>query len=233
MNIRDFIYYMPIIISIIGIVSIILALKTKDKKSNKCIIVMNIINIIYLISISLLIPMLLPIIVDLGIIIIWFLSFCGGILYIISISICLFKRKKLEDITENKNMFKYVLIIVLIPIILFMIILGREIYLIKNSNILLSYYSAGNGGFGDSDEFTYVINDKYCKEISIAIRYSNLFIPKSAREIDEDELQSLGYNIVLDNDNYILIYKNNELIHKERINESYFNINLKKIYYNE
>ena len=102
MMIRDFVYNMPIIISIMGLLSIFFALKNNNKKNNKLIIIFNTINIIYLFVISTLIHNLLPIIVNLGIIIIWLISIVGGILYIISTIICIVKRKKLKEIFENR-----------------------------------------------------------------------------------------------------------------------------------
>ena len=69
--IRNFIYYMPIVISVIGILSIVFALKNNSRNNNKLIIVFNIINILYLFIISTLMHNLLPIIVDLTILIIW------------------------------------------------------------------------------------------------------------------------------------------------------------------
>lgn len=182
MSVRKFIYYTPIVIAFLSVISIILALKNKDKKSNKYIIVGNIVNILYLFVISTIIHNLLPILVDLEIIIILGISIIGSILYVISIIICIIKNKKLNSINENKKIFKIFLIIILIPIIIFIISLYREIYLINHSDILLSYKSRGNGGFVDGYEFVYAINDKYCEEISIDIDlsykyYNKLFLP--------------------------------------------------------
>ena len=47
MSIRNFIYYTPIIISILSIISIFLAIKNKDKEINKYIIIGDIIFILY------------------------------------------------------------------------------------------------------------------------------------------------------------------------------------------
>ena len=179
---------------------------------------------------------LLPIIVNLGILIIWFISFVGGLLYLISIIICLTKRKRLNNIIESKKTLKFFLVIVLIPILLFVISLFKEVYLIHNSTILLSYYSRGNGDFGDSNDFVYVISDKYCEEISFDVEflynyYNKLFLPSNMKEINQKELQKIGYKIIID-DNYMSVYKDNDLIHKKSINKKYFNIDLEAIYYN-
>ena len=90
MMIRNFIYNMPIIISFIGLLSIFYALKNNNRKNNKIIIIFNIVNIIYLFVISILIHNSLPIIINLEIMITWLISIIGGILYIISIIICIF-----------------------------------------------------------------------------------------------------------------------------------------------
>jgi hypothetical protein len=238
MSIRNFIYFVPIIIAFLSIISIRLALKNKNKKINKYIITGCLVNILYLFIISTIIHNLLPILVGLEIIIVWFISIIGCILYMISIIICVIKNKKLNDINENKKIFKIFLIIILIPIIIFIISFSREMYLIRHSVIILSYESSGNGGIGDSYDFVYAINDKYCKEISIDVDtsynyYNKLFLPNKLKEINEYELENLGINVVINNDNYIFVYKNGNLIHKEKINYKYFNIDLESIFYNE
>lgn len=188
---------------------------------------------------------LLPIIVDLGILIIWFISFVGGFLYLISIIICLIKRKRLNDIIESKKTLKLFLVIVLIPILFlvivlililsFVIVLFKKVYLIHNSTLLLSYYSSGNGDFGDSNNFIYVISDKHCEEISFDVQflynyYNKLFLPSNLKEINQNDFQKLGYKIIID-DYYISVYKDNNLIHKKSINKKYYDIDLEAIYY--
>ena len=235
--IRNFIYYMPIVISVIGILSIVFAIKNKSRNNNKFIIVFNIINILYLFVISVLIHNFLPIIVDLTILIIWLISIIGGILYLISTIICICKRKKLNDNFDNKLNSKIFKILIVFPIIVFALVLFKETYLINNSEFILEYQSDGNGGFGDSHDFVYVISDKYCTEISVDADlsynyYNRMLLSKNVREVNEDELQNKGYKVVIDNQ-YIIVYKNQKLIHKKKLNDSYFNIELDSIYYNE
>lgn len=235
--IRNFIYYMPIVISVIGILSIVFAIKNKSRNNNKFIIVFNIINILYLFVISVLIHNFLPIIVDLTILIIWLISIIGGILYLISTIICICKRKKLNDNFDNKLNSKIFKILIVVPIIVFALVLFKETYLINNSEFILEYQSDGNGGFGDSHDFVYVISDKYCTEISVDADlsynyYNRMLLSKNVREVNEDELQNKGYKVVIDNQ-YIIVYKNQKLIHKKKLNDSYFNIELDSIYYNE
>ncbi len=62
--------------------------------------------------------------------------------------------------------------------------------------------------------------------------YNKLFLPSNIKEINKNELQKLGYKIIID-DNYITVYKDDDLIHKKSINKKYFNIDLETIYYNE
>lgn len=239
--IRNFIYNMPIIISFIGLLSIFYALKNNNRKNNKLIIIFNIVNIIYLFVISILIHNSLPIIINLEIMITWLISIIGGILYIISIIICIIKRKKLKEITQKKLIFKIFLIIILIPAIIFIAFLYKETYLINNSEIILSYHSKGNGLFGNSNDFVYVLNDKYCKEISIDVDlsykyYNKIFLPDKLIEISENELHNKGIEAVIEKENdkvYLYIYKNKNLIHKKKLNQSYFNIDLEHVFYNE
>lgn len=233
--IRDLIYYMPKLISIIGLFSIILALKNKYRNNNKLIIIFNIINIVYLLIISVL-HNFLPIIVDMRILIIWLISFVGGILYLISTIICIFRRKKTKENFENKLIVKLFLVIILTPIIIFTIFVYKEVQLINKSEFILCYNSSGNGGLGDYYDFVYVVNTKSCKEISIDVDLSysddKMFLPKKMKEITENELQHKGYKVVIDNE-YIKVYKNKELIHKKKLNDRYFNTELSSILYNE
>ena len=235
--IRNFIYYMPIVISVIGILSIGFALKNKSRNNNKFIIIFNIINILYLFVISVLIHSFLPIIVDLIILIIWLISIIGGILYLISTIICICRIKELNDNSDNELISKIFKILIVVPIIVFALVLFKETYLINNSEFILGYQSDGNGGFGSLHDFVYVISDKYCTEISVDVDlsynyYNRMFLSKNVREVTEDELQNKGYKVVIDN-HYIIVYKNQKLIHKKKLNDSYFNIELESIYYNE
>lgn len=238
MLLRNFVYYTPILISVFSILSIILASKNRDKKYNKYISIFCIINILYLFITAMLLHNWLPIIVNLDILLIWLISILGTILYVISTVICLIKRKKLNSVKNSKKVYIIFLIELLIPIILFVISLCNEIYLINNSFILLTYNSNGNGGFGDSEDFIYAISDKYCAEVSIDIGLYNdyfkqSFLFKNLKKINENELKDLGVKTTIDNDSYILVYKNNKLVCKEKVKEKYFNIDLKEIYYNE
>ena len=237
MMIKDYIYYMPIVISIIGAFSIILTLKNKDRDNNILIIVFNIINILYLFIISVLIHNLLPIIVDLTILVIWLISIIGGVLYLISTIICIRKRNELNDNSENKLNLKVLKIIMLLPIIIFALILCKEVYLINNSEFILAYHSAGNGWFGDSYDFVYVVSDKYCTEISVDVDlsynyYNKMLLPKKMKEVTENELQNKGFKVVIENQ-CINVYKNQKLIQKKKINGRYFNTKLDSVYYNE
>ena len=236
--IRDFIYFMPIIISIIGVLSIILAIKNKNRINNKLLIAFDIINVIYLFTVSTVIHNILPIMVDLTIIVNGFVSIIGGILYIISSIICICKRKKINDNSENKFIIKLFILIIVIPIIIFISILFREVHLINNSEFILSYHSTGNGGLGDTYDFIYVVSDKYCEETSIDVDiiyeyyYNKMFFTKKLKKITEVELNNKGYEVIIEND-YIKVYKNKQLVHKKKLNEKYFNIDLKKVYCNE
>lgn len=130
------------------------------------------------------------------------------------------------------------IIIILIPAVAF---LCKETYLINNSEIILSYHSSGNGGFGDSNDFVYAVSDKYCKEISIDVDlsygyYNKMFLPDKLIEINENELHNKGIEVVIERENdkrYLYIYKNKKLINKKKLNQSYFNVDLEGVFYNE
>ncbi len=105
------------------------------------------------------------IITDLGFLLVEIISFIGEILYLIAIIICIVKKKKVGDINKNKSILILFLIIIFLPIILFIMCLTREIYLIKNSSIIVFYNPGSLDSPGETD-FAYAISDKYFEEIS-------------------------------------------------------------------
>ena len=237
--IRDFIYYVPMLLVIVGGFSMVLAANNRDREINEFLIIFNIINIIYLFVISMLMHNLLPIIVDMRILFIWFISAIGGVLFFISLIIGFCNRKKLNNNSVNKSTLRVLKIILGSPIILLVIVFAKELYLINNSSFLLAYEAHGNYGIGDYYDFVYAISDKYCKEIGIDVKYSymdyRLFLPKKLKEITEEELHELGYEVEIEKgtyDNYLNIYKNDKLIYKELLDDNYSGIELEGIYYN-
>lgn len=237
MNLKSFFNYMPTIISIFSIVSIVLSIRNKTKNYLSQLIKLNIIAIIYLFLTAYIIPGRLYIILTMDLLLVWFVSLLGGTLYLISIIICVVKIKKKKKHKPSNKINKTFLILILIPVILFLLIFGKETYLIKNSTLLVTYNSSGNGGFDGSRTFVYAINDEYCAEVSIDVdlaHYNNLaFLLKNLKRVEIDDHKNLDYEIVLkEKEKNIYIYKNNKLIHQKKINKKYFNISQKTIYQN-
>ena len=241
MKLKNYIYFVPVIISLLGILAIILAVKNKDRKRNKYIIIGSIINILYLFIIgSNFIGYYFSIITDLGFLLVEIISFIGGILYLIAIIICIAKKKKVEDINKNKNI-----------LILFLIIITREIYLIKNSSIIV-FYNASS--LGETD-FAYAISDKYFEEISTEmdlIEYAKIpVVPKNIIETNESTLTKNGITIkkktsceryvenskihgCFGSTDYIYVYKNSKLMNKKKIPSKYSVASFPaNVYYNE
>lgn len=252
MKLKNYIYFVPVIISLLGILAIILAVKNKDRKRNKYIIIGSIINILYLFIIgSNFIGYYFSIITDLGFLLVEIISFIGGILYLIAIIICIAKKNKVEDINKNKNILILFLIIIFLPIILFIMCLTREIYLIKNSSIIV-FYNASS--LGETD-FAYAISDKYFEEISTEmdlIEYAKIpVVPKNIIETNESTLTKNGITIkkktsceryvenskihgCFGSTDYIYVYKNSKLMNKKKIPSKYSVTSFPaNVYYNE
>lgn len=255
MKLKNYIYFVPVIISLLGILAIILAVKNKDRKRNKYIIIGSIINILYLFIIgSNFIGYYFSIITDLGFLLVEIISFIGGILYLIAIIICIVKKKKVEDINKNKSILILFLIFIFLPIILFIMCLTREIYLIRNSSIIVFYNPGSLDSLGETD-FAYAISDKYFEEISTEmdlIEYAKIpVVPKNIIETNESALAKNGITIkkktsceryyengeiqgCIGPTNYIYVYKNSKLMSKKKIPSKYsvdsFPAN---VYYNE
>ena len=137
-------------------------------------------------------------------------------------------KKGNEMISYSKKSILVILSFIILPILLLSYSLLKEYYLIINSDLVLVYKSNGNGGIGDSNNFAYAINENYCEEISLGIAIGDYslvkYLPKKSKKIDNVENIN-DYSVSLDNTKYIIIYKNNKLIHKKQINSNYSNIN--------
>lgn len=233
MLIRDYIYGIVIIFSLISFKSLIDSITNKNKYIGKRIIVIDIVCILYLIGLCI-VSILLKINFPFNQIIFWGLGILSNLLFVISIIICLIRSKKMElNIRSNKIKITMILLIIM-PIITFLFFYFRENYFINNSNLILVYKSNGNGGFGDGQNFAYAINKNFCKEISIGTEfdgaYMKKFLPQSVIEVNPGYIQNVNYKIEDDESGRkILIYKDGKYIHKEKINPKYFNIVLKKV----
>ncbi len=232
MLLKNCIYFILIVISLLSIPILIYSIKNKNKNNSKSIKIIIIFYIIYLILGAVVIPDILCLDIGLEFLLIEFVVLIAIIIYLISTIICSKKIKKSNEIFSlSKKTIVFTLLLIILPILLFLGSFIKEYYLIMNSDLVLVYNSSGNGGFGNSTEFAYAINEKYCEEISLGIGngdYSLVeYLPKKAKKIDNiKDISNLGnYDIHFDsNDKYISVYKNGKLIHKEQLNSSYFNI---------
>ena len=229
MLLKNCIYCIIIIVSLLSIPILIYSIKNKNKRNCKCIKIINFFYIVYLILNIVVIPNVLSIDIGLEILLLALISLIAIIIYIVSTIICSKKIKKgNEMISFSKKSILVILLFVILPILLLSCSLLKEYYLIINSDLILVYKSNSNGGIGDSNNFAYAINENYCEEISLGIAIGDYslgkYLPKKAKKIDN--IPNINnYNVSLDNEKYITIYKNNKLIHKKQINPNYSNIN--------
>ena len=232
MLLKTCIYFILIVISLLSIPILIYSIKNKNKNNSKSIKIIIIFYIIYLILGTVVIPDILCLDVGLEFLLIEFVALIAIIIYIISTIICSKRIKKSNEIFSlSKKTIVFTLLLIILPILLFLGSFIKEYYLIINSDLVLVYNSRGNGGFGDSKNFAYAINEKYCEEISLGIGVGDYslveYLPKKAKKIDNiKDISNLGnYDISFsNNDKYISVYKNGKLIHEEQLNSSYFNI---------
>ncbi len=227
MLLKNCMYLIIVVISLLSIPIIIYSIKNKNKGICKSIKTINIFYIIYLILNIVVIPNVLRIDTGLEFLLLVLIAFIAIIIYIISIIICSKKIKK-DKVSFTRKSILVMLVLIVLPILLFSYSLLREYYLITNSDIVIVYKSNGNGGFGDSKNLAYAINDNYIKEISLGIAIGDYslerYLPKKAQKIDDIENID-NYKVSLnEEENYIIIYKDNKLIHKEQINPDYYNI---------
>ena len=119
--------------------------------------------------------------------------------------------------------------------------LTREIYLIKNSSIIVFYNPGSLDSLGETD-FAYAISDKYFEEISTEmdlIEYAKIpVVPKNIIETNESALAKNGITIkkktsceryvenskihgCFGSTDYIYVYKNSKLMNKKKIPSKY------------
>lgn len=233
--IKNCIYCIGILLSLFSIPILIYSIKNRDKNICKYIISIDIISIVYLFVDLAIVPGILYIDTGLEILFLDFFAFISGIFYIISIVLSLFKNKKIQaDNQPNpKKAILIIIILLILPIISLSTVVLKDKYLISNSDLILVYYSCGNGGFGDGETFAYAIGENFCEQFDLGIDIfgSQLkrFLPKTAIEITNiNNVQ--GYEITLNNDS-ILVYKDKQCIYKKKFQSHYFNIELKECFY--
>ncbi len=232
MLLKSCIYFILIVISLLSIPILIYSIKNKKQNNSKGIKTIIFFYIIYLILGIVVIPNIFCLDTGLEILVLDFLVLIAIINYIISIIICSKKIKQSnEKFSLSKKKLVFILLLIILPILLVFSSFIKEYYLIMNSDLILVYNSQGNGGFGDSKEFAYAINERYCEEISLGIGVEDYslvkYLPKKAKKIEniEDISNLSNYNIHFsNNDKYISVYKNGKIIHKEQLNSIYFNI---------
>lgn len=238
MLLKHCIYCIGVLFCLLSIPTLIYTVKNKDKGISKGIIVLDIISIAYL-FIDLCMPSILSISIGLEILILYLFALISGILYIISFIINLVKiRKAQTSASPKKRGIKIAVIMLLIlPVLFLSANIFRHKYLIDNSELIVVYRSAGNGGIGDSDYFAYAISEDCCKQFDLGVDFNGYrldeFLPKNATEI-KDINDIKDYKLTLDTDlekDSISVYKDDELIHQVKHKSHYFNINFERAFY--
>lgn len=237
MLLKNCIYALIILISLSSLVLMVFSIKNKNKHVCKIIKIIDIIYILYLICIFI-IQQGDPFSIDYPLDILIYEEF-GAIallLFLASIIICTIKKKKMEIDIKSKKASVIMIILLAMPVISFMTMYFREKYLIANSDLILVYKSGS--GF-NSFNFAYAINNDYCEKVSIGTSTNGYsmkdFLPRDKTYLDGDleYFQTLNtqYEIKYDEEERkILIYKNGKCIHKEKINDKYYSIDLKRIF---
>ena len=256
MLIKNCIYFIILAINLFSLPALVYSIKNKNESICKNIIIVDIAYMIYLFANVVVLPEVLYLDLGLEILFLAFASLIAEIIYIISIILCSRKIKKNAstntntdaetntdaDTVANTNLhsksIKILLVTILLltlPVLLFSGSFLRESYLIRNSDLILVYDSRGNGGFGDSEIFAYAVSDDYCEPITLGLDIGGYdlekFLPKTKTVKEIDDVENIrNYDVTVD-DNGILIYKNNKLIHKKQHASHYFNIDFERGFY--
>lgn len=172
--------------------------------------------------------------IGLEVLFIYLLVFVALILYIILIILNLYKRRKIKECIKNNSVLLVTLILLISPILFISVNVLEDKYLINNSNLILVYESAGNGGFGDSDIFAYAIGENFCKQFDLGIDiggyYLRKFLPKNL--IETKDVESItNYKIVINEEENLIVYKDDKKICIINNKSHYFNINFERGFY--
>ena len=237
MLVKNCLYIIVVILNILSVPIFIYSIVNKNKKICKGIICMGLMYILYLFLGLTYVPYVLYINIGLEVVLLWISSFVSGLFYTISIIICLVKIKKNKSDSRNLKKLNFVIpILIILPILFFGQSFLREYYILKNSDLVLVYHSAGVSSLGfDDQNFCYAINDDYCIEISLGIwskgDWLKNFLPKNSIRINNiEELNYYGYDVKLDSEG-IFVYKNGILIHNKQHKSGYFNDKFERGFY--
>lgn len=234
MLIKHCIYCIAILLSLFSIPTLIYSIKNKDGNICKNIIWLDMIYMAYL-FINIYIADILYIPRGLEMWFIYCLVFISVVLYIISIVLTRIKVKKLQIYTKQKKSTTVIMILLItLPALFLSVNVFKDKYLMNNSDLILVYHSSGNGGFGDGETFAYAIGENFCEQFDLGIDtdgyHLQKFLPKNAIMVNSNSIEN--YEIKLnEEDNILLVYKNNQCICKEKFNSHYFNIDLQKAFY--
>lgn len=252
MLLKNCIYLLTLLIGGSSFALLMWSMESKNKYTCRIIKIISIISIFYLtLLFSIQQGAVFSIDYQLGILFYEGLTILAFFLFIISIIICSLKKKKLDVDIKSKKAIVIMVVLLLTPIIYLTSIYFREKYLINNSDLILVYYSRGNGGFGDGVNFAYAVNDDYCKEISMGASISGYnmenYLPKpfvqiNPKSIDDldIEYEELEKHIKIPNTEYEIkiddynrdfsIYKNGKRIQLNCYTGRYFNVELEKVF---
>lgn len=233
MLIRNSIYCLAILLSLLSIPTLIYSIKNKDKNICKGLICISIICIIYLlIDLSLL--GILHLQYSFEIFLICLFALIATLLSITSLVLNFKKVKNLQADAKPQKIITIIIILIILPILFLSPSILRDKYLINNSDLILVYHSSGNGGIGDGQTFAYAIGDEFCEQFELGINldgyYLKKFLPKNATEITDIHTNIENYEIIF-NDNSILVYKDQKYICEKKHNSDYFNVSYEKTFY--
>ena len=234
MLLKDCIYFVGVILSLMSIPTLIYSIKNKRRNISKCIIAIDFIYIIYLFVDIIILPDKFCIPLGLEILLIYLLAIISGLLYVISIVYNFNKLKKLDICDKTNKVVVISLILFILPLVCIYTSFFWNKHIINSSEIILVYYSRGNGGIGDGETFAYAIGKNHCEQFDLGIdiygKDLKKFLPSNAIEITNiNDLEN--YKITLNNDS-IVIEKNKQYIYKKKHKKNYINVELKKCYLN-
>ena len=214
---------------IAAFVALITSIVNKDKTVAK---IIAIVSGIYLAYIPLLFILVNNLHLSIGLEILFVLAanVVAAIIYIIAIGISLYKKQHGKKLTKNPIAIKITsVILAVLPAIIMSFALASNFVAIDTADILVFYYSAGNGGLGDGDNFAFAINDHGCTQFDYGADFGGYYfehnLPANAKVVSLKDYPE--YKFTNSRDSFSA-FKDDEEICNVAHQGDYFNIKLER-----
>lgn len=237
MLIKHRIYIVALILIFFSSPVLIISIINKNPNVSKKMITLTLICILYLVIDILILGSVLNVGVGLEILLFYTGGIISGVIYIISMIINIVKKYKysgqLENVSASTPKCNIIALVIILPFVFISSRVIRDLIVVKNSDMILVFYSSGNGTIGSGEYFAYAVKDDNCRQFDLCIDYN-------IEKILPDDFEKFGSRGYEDSAGGYKVYVKNSVIRiwngEKKIFEydhpigRYYNISLKEAY---